>query len=632
MLTVTAIDANASGAAAFATSLGSLVGSGGATVYMTPSALYLATPQDNSSGTGSSTDTRIDRFTVEGTAVDWQAGGVVTGTLINQFAMDERDGRLRVATHTLSSQFAGGTWATVEDNGVYILDTEGDSLDLIGSVTGLAPGEQLYAVRFVEDTAYLVTFLRTDPLFAIDLSDPTAPTVEGELVIPGFSNYLQSVGDGLLLGIGQETEPGTWNTRMHVTLFDVSDSTNLIQIERQFLDEDAQWSWSESQFEHHAVLYSAGDGLLVVPVAASGYDPQSGAYRYETTLQVLTVDATGVTVRGVIHTDGIVSRTVRIGDVLYAIGEDHVTAYRLDDLSEVGRAPWEQGRGRHRRLSSSRPAVPGSGRRTGHALGGVQLLAELVHQLQLGLQVVHMLLLVGEDLLEQRRRGGVLLLAAHHDAGLQARDHLVLDGEIALELLTQRLADTQRPQPLVVRQAVEKQDAIGDPLGVNHLLQRLGASMPGQFGETPALLHLGVQKVLVDRGQFAGQLLVEQAQHIGIALQRYLLRLCGFLVEPGYCRLSRRTVSPLDTPPAVTGCRKCSPKLVFPKFAAVGIPKGSSMYVCLCTGTTSKAVIEAVAGGARTAKQVANACGAGTDCGRCCRNLKAIIDAASARG
>lgn len=339
LLTVTAIDANASGAAAFATSLGSLVGSGGATVYMTPSALYLATPQDNSSGTGSSTDTRIDRFTVEGTAVDWQAGGVVTGTLINQFAMDERDGRLRVATHTLSSQFAGGTWATVEDNGVYILDTEGDSLDLIGSVTGLAPGEQLYAVRFVEDTAYLVTFLRTDPLFAIELSDPTAPTVEGELVIPGFSNYLQSVGDGLLLGIGQETEPGTWNTRMHVTLFDVSDSTNLIQIERQFLDEDAQWSWSESQFEHHAVLYSAGDGLLVVPVAASGYDPQSGAYRYETTLQVLTVDATGVTVRGVIHTDGIVSRTVRIGDVLYAIGEDHVTAYRLDDLSEVGRAP-----------------------------------------------------------------------------------------------------------------------------------------------------------------------------------------------------------------------------------------------------------------------------------------------------
>lgn len=339
LLTVASIDANGSGAAAFASGIGSLVGAGGSTVYMTPTALYLATAEGSYSDAGSSTNTRIDRFTVDGTSVGWQAGGVVTGTLINQFAMDEQDGYLRVATHKLSSGFAGGTWATVEDNGVYVLDTAGDTLDVVGSVTGLAPGEQLYAVRFVGDTAYLVTFLRTDPLFAIDLSDPTAPNVDGELVIPGFSNYLQSVGDGLLLGIGQETEPGTWNTRMHVSLFDVSDSTNLTEIERQFLDEDARWSWSEAQFDHHAVLYSAEDGLLVVPVAASGYDPQTGAYRYDTTLQVLTVDATGIIVRGVIHTDGAVSRTVRIGDVLYAIGEDHVSAYRLSDLSEIGRTP-----------------------------------------------------------------------------------------------------------------------------------------------------------------------------------------------------------------------------------------------------------------------------------------------------
>ena len=339
VLNVVSIDSGASGAAAFASGVGSLVGARGATVYMTPTALYLATPQDDYSDSGSSSNTRIDRFTVNGTSVDWQASGVVTGTLINQFAMDEQNGYLRVATHTLSSQFAGGTWATVNDNGVYVLDTAGDTLDVVGSATGLAPGEQLYAVRFAGDKAYLVTFLQTDPLFAVDLSDPKRPTVEGELVIPGFSNYLQSVGDGLLLGIGQEREPGTWNTRMHVSLFNVSDGTNLTQIDRKFLDETAQWSWSEAQFDHHAVLYSPEDGLLVVPVAASGYDPQTGQYRYDTTLQVLTVDATGITVRGVIHTDGSVSRTVRIGDVLYAIADDHVTAYSLTDLSEIGRAP-----------------------------------------------------------------------------------------------------------------------------------------------------------------------------------------------------------------------------------------------------------------------------------------------------
>ena len=155
--------------------------------------------------------------------------------------MDEQDGYLRVATHTWSSDWAGGTWATVNDSGVYVLDTAGDTLDVVGSVTGLAPGEQLYAVRFDGDIAYLVTFLQTDPLFAIDLSDPASPTVQGELVIPGFSNYLQTVGEGLLLGIGQEREPGTWNTRMHVSLFDVSDGGDLRLIERQFLEETAQW-------------------------------------------------------------------------------------------------------------------------------------------------------------------------------------------------------------------------------------------------------------------------------------------------------------------------------------------------------------------------------------------------------
>lgn len=344
VMTVVSIDSlNAPAGSGFASGVAALVGSGGATVYMTPDALYLATAQDHYSDIGSSTDTRIDRFSITGTEVDWQATGLVPGTLINQFAMDEQSGYLRVATHTWSSHWAGGTWATVNDSGVYVLDTVGNALEMVGSVTGLAPGEQLYAVRFLGDNAYLVTFLRTDPLFAIDLSDPAAPSVSGELVIPGFSNYLQPVGDGLLLGIGQEQEPGTWNTRMHVSLFGVGDSGDPTLIEREFLDESAQWSWSEAQFDHHALLYSAQDGLLVVPVAASGYDPQTGDYTYRQTLQVLRIDAGGVTVLGAVDAGSPVLRTVRIGDVLYAVCEDHVSAYSLTDFSEVGRTPLGNG-------------------------------------------------------------------------------------------------------------------------------------------------------------------------------------------------------------------------------------------------------------------------------------------------
>ena len=358
LLTVVSIDAanvsTGSGVAASA----SLMTSYGSTVYMTHDALYVATTEYNYDQSGYSSDTRIDRFSVDGTNVTWQACGVVPGTLINQFAMDEQGSYLHVATHTWAQHWiandpaaenidwSNGTWTTQNDNGVYVLDTEGDTLDEVGSVTGLAPGEQLYAARFIGDTAYLVTFVRTDPLFAIDLSDPTNPTVQGELVIPGFSNYLQSVGDGLLLGIGQEREAGTWNSHLHVSLFDVADSLNLTQIARQFLDESAQWTSSEAQYDHHALSYSAEDGLLVLPVNGSGYDQETGNYHFEQLLEVLHINANGIEVLGEIHSDQAVFRSVRIDNVLYAISESGVTAYSLKDFSAIGQAdlfnsqPW----------------------------------------------------------------------------------------------------------------------------------------------------------------------------------------------------------------------------------------------------------------------------------------------------
>lgn len=361
LLTVVSIDAaNASADSGVASSAG-LMTSYGSTVYMTHDALYVATTEYHYDQLGSSTDTRIDRFSVDGTNVTWQACGVVPGTLLNQFAMDEQRGYLHVATHTWAQHWvpsdspdftneawawANGHYVTQNENGVYVLDMEGDTLDEVGSVTGLAPGEQLYAARFIGDMAYLVTFLQTDPLFALDLSDPANPTLQGELVIPGFSNYLQSVGEGLLLGIGQEREAGTWHSRLHVSLFDVTDGTNLTQIARQFLDESAQWSSSDAQYDHHALLYSAEDGLLVLPVNGGGFVKETGNYHFEQLLAVLHIDANGIEVLGEIHSSQAVFRTLRIDNVLYAVSESGVTAYSLEDFSAIGQAdlfnalPW----------------------------------------------------------------------------------------------------------------------------------------------------------------------------------------------------------------------------------------------------------------------------------------------------
>ena len=103
-------------------------------------------------------------------------------------------------------------------------------------------------------------------------------------------------------------------------------------------------------------------------------------------------------------------------------------------------------------------------------------------------------------------------------ARLQPRHHLVFDGQVGFELFAQRLADAQREQPLVIRQPVQNENAVGDRLRVLHFLERFFARVLGDFGESPIRLHLGMQEILVDRREFARQLLVEQLQNVRIAL------------------------------------------------------------------------------------------------------------------
>jgi bacterioferritin-associated ferredoxin len=52
------------------------------------------------------------------------------------------------------------------------------------------------------------------------------------------------------------------------------------------------------------------------------------------------------------------------------------------------------------------------------------------------------------------------------------------------------------------------------------------------------------------------------------------------------------------------------------------------MYLCLCFGVTDRDVAEAVKAGAATTKQVAKMSCAGSECGRCRRTVRLIIEAA----
>jgi uncharacterized secreted protein with C-terminal beta-propeller domain len=217
--------------------------------------------------------TTIHRFDISQSGpARYVASGTVEGHLLNSYAMSERDGVLRVAT-TTGSQWGGGD---ASESFVTTLALDGQELSELGRVGDMGEGEQIYAVRFLDDVAYVVTFRQTDPLYVVDLSDPANPRVTGELGIPGYSAYLHPLGDGRLLGVGQAgTDDGSL-TGAAVSLFDVSDPANPRRVDQLELGGGS----SAVEWDPHAFLYWAPEQLALVPMD-SYEDPASGGVGIE---------------------------------------------------------------------------------------------------------------------------------------------------------------------------------------------------------------------------------------------------------------------------------------------------------------------------------------------------------------
>lgn len=214
--------------------------------------------------------TQIHKFAISqpGSAV-YRASGEVEGTVLNQFSMSEKDGNLRIAT--TKPQLTEGDKS---ESFVTVMQEKDDKLVGIGAVGNLGKGEQIFAVRFIGDLGYVVTFRQTDPLYVIDLTDPTQPSIRGELKIPGFSNYLHPVGDHLLLGIGQDADEQGMVKGLQVSLFDVSDPSAPKRLHQKTLGN--RGSSSQAQFDHHAFLYWPPTGLLVIPLTSYSETGGSG--------------------------------------------------------------------------------------------------------------------------------------------------------------------------------------------------------------------------------------------------------------------------------------------------------------------------------------------------------------------
>jgi uncharacterized secreted protein with C-terminal beta-propeller domain len=247
---------------------GTAVVADGETVYASTEHLYVATnvwvPPELIGDTSlepieEDYSTAIHAFDITGDgAARYLASGSVDGHLLNQFSMDEYDGHLRVATTD------GSPWSATNasESGVSVLAIDGNSLTEVGRVGDLGHGESIYSVRFVGATGYVVTFRQTDPLYVVDLRDPAAPRVSGELKINGYSAYLHPLDEGRLLGVGQDATDEGMTTGTKVTLFDVSDPANPRTIDSWSLSD----GYSDVEYDHLAFLYWAPEQLAVMPL------------------------------------------------------------------------------------------------------------------------------------------------------------------------------------------------------------------------------------------------------------------------------------------------------------------------------------------------------------------------------
>jgi hypothetical protein len=277
--------------------------------------------------------TQIHRFDITGRAsTQYRASGTVPGYMLSQWSMSEKDDVLRVASTEQPPWNAGQE--NQSQSVVTTLKPNGATLERIGSVSGLGAGEQIYAVRFIGDLGYVVTFRRTDPLYVIDLSNPAQPAVRGQLKIPGYSAYLHPVGEDLLLGIGQDADDTGRVKGTQASLFDVSNPAFPTRISAVSLG----GRWSEVESDHKAFLYWAPSRLAVVPVAG-----ENGSYSYSSRGIGMKIGrASGLATTSPIEHPSTgaqpaqIRRFIVIGASLYSVSDAGVAADRLGDFTRTG--------------------------------------------------------------------------------------------------------------------------------------------------------------------------------------------------------------------------------------------------------------------------------------------------------
>jgi hypothetical protein len=305
------------------------------TVYASTGGLYVATHRWIDSATVREGEppegvrTAVHRFDASqrGTTT-YLSSTEVRGFLLSQWSLSEHAGHLRVASTTAPAWWGGGEES---ESFVTVLSLDGGRMTEVGRVGGLGRGEQIYAVRFIADVGYVVTFRQVDPLYTIDLSTPAAPKVLGELKIRGYSAYLHPVGEDLLLGVGQDATARGRQLGTQLSLFDVSDLSNPTRLHQLTLPGRS----SEVEYDHLAFLYWPATGLAVLPV--DHWNEKGPVFVGAAGFRV---DRGGIADLGRISHPvkdewrGQIRRSLVVGDRLFTVSEAGILASPLANLGD----------------------------------------------------------------------------------------------------------------------------------------------------------------------------------------------------------------------------------------------------------------------------------------------------------
>jgi uncharacterized secreted protein with C-terminal beta-propeller domain len=306
-------------------------------------------------------ETAIYRVHMQNDNLTAMAQGEVPGQVLNQFSMDEYGDYFRIATTAWTKEAQNinitkplGTPIifSVQSTNVYVLNM---NLSIVGTLENISVGENFHSARFTGDRCYLVTFQKTDPLFVINLTDPTSPAILGNLTVSGYSDYLQPYDENHLIGVGKETveaESGyfSWYQGIKISIFDVSNVSNPVQVSNVTIGD--RGSDSPVLYDHKALLFDKKMDLLVIPVTVAELDPSQypkgvpdnlygtqvwqGVYVYNITLTnglLLKGNITHAETAGMPPSTLIVNRALCIGDVLYTVSQGKIELNSLADLS-----------------------------------------------------------------------------------------------------------------------------------------------------------------------------------------------------------------------------------------------------------------------------------------------------------